>query len=304
MHITKDKHRLTELKPCHRIFETANGTTLTAQGVGSIQVYSPDPVIDHNVYYCPKSNWNLLNTKWLLQHGMQLHYQGKAPYTRAAIRVPGHHLFNVDLTGAIPRIIEDRPAAIPVTIPAAVQAVTREANKRRHWLPTEEQVDTADMANKDTEQPQPEASPGYSRSTSQTRSRSTSRSASASSRSASEHICSEPPAASPEPATTRIPRANIHEWHERLAHLSKTQIRKLQAVKLVHIKRQPGEQGACNIYSQSKATKTPSKDHFPATTRPFERFHFDLVGGKRSLLFTVGRYKYILIVTDDYSRYK
>ena len=101
-----------------------------------------------------------------------------------------------------------------------------------------------------------------------------------------------------------MPRANIYQWHERLAHLSRSQIRKLGAAKLIHIKRQPGEHGACDICLQSKAVKTPSHEHMPATKRPFERFHFDLVGGRRSLPFTSKAYKYILIVTDDYSRYK
>ena len=42
----------------------------------------------------------------------------------------------------------------------------------------------------------------------------------------------------------------------------------------------------------------------PTTTRPFERFHFDLFGGKTSLPFNKEKYKYVLVVTDDYTRYR
>ena len=54
-HIIKDRYRFTEFKPHYRIFQTANGTTLTAKGIGSIQIYSPDLVTINNVFYCPES---------------------------------------------------------------------------------------------------------------------------------------------------------------------------------------------------------------------------------------------------------
>jgi hypothetical protein len=113
-----------------------------------------------------------------------------------------------------------------------------------------------------------------------------------------------PLAGNPPKDPYRTPRANIHKWHERLAYLSRTQLKRLHSAKLIHILRQPGEQGACDICSQSKAIKKPSHDLIPETKRPFERFHFDLLDGKQSLPFSEGRYKYILIVTNDYSQYK
>ena len=42
----------------------------------------------------------------------------------------------------------------------------------------------------------------------------------------------------------------------------------------------------------------------PETTRPFERLHFDIIGGKDSLPFNSEQYRYILVVIDDYTRYK
>ena len=42
----------------------------------------------------------------------------------------------------------------------------------------------------------------------------------------------------------------------------------------------------------------------PETIKLFKRFYFDLIGGQDSLLFIEGRFKYILIVTDDFSRFK
>lgn len=66
-----------------------------------------------------------------------------------------------------------------------------------------------------------------------------------------------PPQPSPAPLATNahseihaIPKANTHDWHERLAHLSRTQIKRLHAAKLIHILKQLGEQGVCDICPQ------------------------------------------------------
>jgi len=42
----------------------------------------------------------------------------------------------------------------------------------------------------------------------------------------------------------------------------------------------------------------------PETSRPFQRLHFNIVGGKDSLPFNSKLYKYIFVVIDDYTRYK
>jgi len=42
----------------------------------------------------------------------------------------------------------------------------------------------------------------------------------------------------------------------------------------------------------------------PETSRPFERLHFDIIGGKNSLPFNSEKYRYILVVIDDFTRYK
>lgn len=108
----------------------------------------------------------------------------------------------------------------------------------------------------------------------------------------------------PQQKETKILSASLHEWHEGLAHLSRTQIRKLHAAKLIHITKQPGKQGVCDICAQSKDVKSPSRDQPPVTSRPHERFHIDIVGGQQSLpLPSKGQYRCILIVTDDFSRY-
>ena len=105
---------------------------------------------------------------------------------------------------------------------------------------------------------------------------------------------------------TKIPRATLDQWHQRLAHLSRTQIRKLHTAKLVHITRSIGDLGPCDTCLESKATKKPSPalSHIPKASRPFERLHFDLIGGQKSFpQSTAGLYKYVLLVTDDYAGY-
>jgi hypothetical protein len=104
---------------------------------------------------------------------------------------------------------------------------------------------------------------------------------------------------------TKIPKATLDQWHQRLAHLSRTQIRKLHAAKLIHIIRSIGDLGPCDTCLESKATKKPSptSSSLPKAARPFKRLHFDLIGGQSSFPNSSGLYKYILLVTDDYTGY-
>src|SRR6266480_3898493 len=100
------------------------------------------------------------------------------------------------------------------------------------------------------------------------------------------------------------PKATIKEWHNSFGHLSNTQIRKLHAVKLIEIKSFKHEHEACEVCCQSKATKHPSRQKMLETSRPFQRLHFDIIGGKDLLPFNSELYKYIFVVIDDYTRYK
>lgn len=70
--------------------------------------------------------------KWLLQNYMQLRYEGEFPYTKAVITIPGKHIFNLDISGPVPRIIDEPPNGI-----RAVEA--RPDNRRSHWLPNGKQ---------------------------------------------------------------------------------------------------------------------------------------------------------------------
>jgi hypothetical protein len=104
--------------------------------------------------------------------------------------------------------------------------------------------------------------------------------------------------------TYKAPKAILQKWHSWLSHLSNTQIRKLHKAGLIHVTSFKNEHIACEICCQSKATKHPSRQRMPETSRPFERLHFDIVGSKDSLPFNIELYKYILIVTDDYTRHR
>ena len=238
---------------------------------------------------------------------MQLQYTGSQPYTKAKVLIPSRNKLDLDILGTIPRIIKDEDV---------VNAVTRASNRHRHWLPNEEQVDTettdayeeqpaqraASTAGTEQEQTHAPHDDDISRDGDDTHSQGeqsdadtdsqhdqdaiapnegeTSKEPSSNTRSYTPEQSNTNANSDPNTRTTRPPpKANIHDWHKRLGHLSKTQIRKLQQGGAIRITKEPGQQGACDICNQSKAVKKPSRERMPETIRPFERFYFDLIGG-------------------------
>jgi hypothetical protein len=104
-HIIKDKHLFIELKPFHRKFAAANGTSLEAQGIGTIQIHSPKAIDIANAYYCPDATQNLISMKQIFERGMEIRPHGKKPYKQADLLVNGEHFFNLELRSATIRII-------------------------------------------------------------------------------------------------------------------------------------------------------------------------------------------------------
>jgi hypothetical protein len=343
-HVVNNRSLFRTFQPIHRQFSTANGSVLNAEGIRQIQINSPHAVTISNVYYCPQATRNLLSTEDLFARGMQLKYLDTKPHKHAAITLHTEHIFDVELCKGVLRIVTEqqtesvhaiatRRERKPTRKAQENQVYTHKAERQAEARPnpastkpnsatqyqSTERAHTLDSEILDSIElnPAPLRRKQYEPSASQGEQLEAPIERIDSSPEPSPEREPEPERElEPEPEPERIskpanqqaghkaPKANIYDWHERLGHLSRTQIRKLHAAKLIHILKQPGQQGACDICSQSKATRHTLKDHMPITTRPFERFHFDLIGGKRSLPFNKDRYKYILVATDDFSRYK
>ena len=87
------------------------------------------------------------------------------------------------------------------------------------------------------------------------------------------------------------------EMHERYGHISYDTLSTLP--EFPKIKERP----RCESCEKGKAKKPPARNHgIIRTTRPLERLHADLVGPIKPTTPST-QYKYLLVMTDDFSRY-
>ena len=91
---------------------------------------------------------------------------------------------------------------------------------------------------------------------------------------------------------------NVFTWHCRLAHLNEKDIRQL-ATMSTGIKGLEGHVKDCEACVLGKAHQQPSHRASTKATKPFERVHADLGGGRSMLTMSVGRNKYYILYTDD-----
>jgi hypothetical protein len=100
-----------------------------------------------------------------------------------------------------------------------------------------------------------------------------------------------------------VQKLALSELHERYGHISFDTLKALPKCPKINIKNKP----RCKACEKGKATKPVAKDYQKRapkirTSRPLERLHADLVGPIYPV--TPGNlFKYLLIVTDDFSRY-
>ena len=304
--ICPDRSLFVELEPCRRRFHTANGSPLIATGKGIILLHSPHAQRVNNVYYCPEAKSTLISAQWFFKHQMQFEY--KANGKAHLVLGNGRRVFELDLSGRIPRIEHSPP----------LSAVTRQQKMANQGLETltlgmenfgqlPELTKAPGSGTQGTGNSGPNSSKGNPLKEPQPNPMHQEDAGNA------EISDLQQPSQSVEKSSNhasvtkaKIPKATLDQWHQRLAHLSRTQIRKLHAAKLVHITRSLGDLGPCDTCLEAKATKKPSvaPSHLPKATRPFERLHFDLIGGQKSFPQpATGLYKYVLLVTDDYTGY-
>ena len=103
-------------------------------------------------------------------------------------------------------------------------------------------------------------------------------------------------------AQQQVEQEEARELHERYGHISYNTLRTLPEFPK-NIKK--GMEPRCEPCEKGKTTKPPAKDHQKEgirTSRPLERLHADLVGPIRPITPST-QYRYLLVVTDDYSRY-
>jgi hypothetical protein len=300
--ICPDRSLFVELEPCYRRFNTASGSPLIAKGKGVILLYSPSAQSIRNVYYCPEAKSTLISAQWFLKHRMQFAYEAN---NKAHIEIDGgRRVLALDLSGRIPRIIHSPP----------INAVTRRQNGAKAGAGAGAESGHQQTGSGPGSGPQEmETGPNGQRSQGNSLNEPQSNDLRHQKNAENSKISDlQQPSQSVEkssnhaPVTkTKIPRSTLDQWHQRLAHLSRTQIRKLHAAKLIHITKSIGDPSSCDTCLESKTTRKPSASpsQLPKATRPFERLHFDLIGGQKSFPITTGLYKYILLVTDDYSGY-
>src|SRR6266480_3324862 len=310
-HIIKDQHLFIKLQPFHRKFETANGTPIEAIGISEIQIHSPTAVNISNAYYCPEATQNLITTEQIFKRGMEIRPKGKKPYKRADLLVNGEHFFNLELKNGTIRIINQSKSISSITIrqaaaqqPAAQQTsqqVTKQANAPVDF---EDGRPIYDCINVRINTPSPPASPTPPASPAGVPPQPPRREQGTNNTDTTVSKATSDAEDTSQREKYKPPKATLQEWHNYLAHISNTKIRKLHAAKLIKIKSFKHEHKACTVCCQSKATKHPSRHIMPETSRPFQRLHFDIVGGKDSLPFNKAEYRYIFVVIDDYTRYK
>jgi hypothetical protein len=338
-HIIKDRHLFIELQPSHRKFSVANGTPLEAHGFGKIQIRSPGIVTISNAYYCPNATQNLISMEQIFQRGMEIRPKGTKPYTQADLFVNGKQFFNLELKDATVRIITQpepinavttRSMAMqqaleqatqqtpkPTTHPAQEKTIEKAPQqapqKALEQIPEQAKGQAKQTVNFEDGQPiydninvKPNKSPtpAKPKPTEVTPPQGNAQGKGQEPKEENNHNATTPTQKNEGEQKHKRPKATIHEWHNNLAHLSNTQIRKLHNAGLIEVKSFKQEHETCNICCQSKAIKHPSRQRMPESSRPFERIHFDIIGGKDSLPFNNERYKYILVVIDDYTRYK
>lgn len=90
--------------------------------------------------------------------------------------------------------------------------------------------------------------------------------------------------------------------HERYGHISYDTLRKLPEYAKGYT-----EKPTCKACEKGKATKPAAEDHSKSgnqirTSRPLQRLHGDLVGPIKPIT-TSTQYEYLLVITDDYTRY-
>jgi transposase InsO family protein len=111
------------------------------------------------------------------------------------------------------------------------------------------------------------------------------------------------PVKAPAEKTVSVQQSALSELHERYGHISFNTLKNLPECPKFNIKNKP----RCKACEKGKATKPAAKNHQKRapkirTSRPLERLHADLVGPIYPV--TPGnQFKYLLIVTDDFSRY-
>jgi hypothetical protein len=111
------------------------------------------------------------------------------------------------------------------------------------------------------------------------------------------------PVKAPAKKTLLVQKLALSELYEKYGHISFDSLKNLPKCPKFNIKNKP----RCKAYEKGKAIKPAAKTHQKMalkirTSGPLERLHADLVG----LIYPVipgNQFKYLLMVTDDFSRY-
>jgi len=104
--------------------------------------------------------------------------------------------------------------------------------------------------------------------------------------------------------TTSNKKLVINLWHERLEHLNKDMIERLEtSVEGLHISEDgKRDKSPCSVCVTTKLTKKPFTSSTRRATAPLQLVHTDLTGPVRTATF-LGGHKYAMIFVDDYSRF-
>jgi gag-polypeptide of LTR copia-type len=212
--ITPNRSQFIEFVPLSRPyqFKAANGTTLQAFGKGTILINSPSPIHIRNVYYAPKAPNTLISTRWFLQRRMQFQYsEVDSKLAELVINQEKRHIFDLDISGPIPRIITN---PTPASLSPSINSITVKPRIITTPIPriitTPIPASLSPSINSITVKPPQRAQVPRSR---------------------------YQPGKLDKPAS--IPRATLDEWHVRFPFCSRTNIRKLHAARLLYIIKAP-----------------------------------------------------------------